>query len=92
MIIGRDEAVAVIRSTKGRIFHVRFIKRTTGEVRDMVCRLGVRKGVTGKGMSYDPAEKGLITVYDMQKKGFRMIPIEGIRVIKFAGQIYQVRH
>ena len=92
MIISRKEAVAIINSTRGRIFSVRFIKRTDGKVRDMVCRLHVKKGVKGVGMAYDPTSKGLVPVYDMQKHGFRMIPIEGIRVIKYAGQYYQVRH
>lgn len=77
--------------SKGRLFRVTFIKRTTGEERVMVCRMGVTKDVTGKGLSYDPKDKGLITVYDMQKKGYRSLPIEGIKEIRLSGEIYVIR-
>lgn len=50
----------------------------------MIARTGVRKGVTGEGAAYDPESKGLLTVFDMEKKGFRMIPCEG--VIKVTAQ------
>ena len=43
--ISRDEAVKLILDSGGRIFGVRFFKRTTGERRDMQCRLHVSKGV-----------------------------------------------
>jgi len=79
---------SLIGSTSGTIFSVTFTKRTTGEDRKMVCRTGVRKGVKGVGMSYDPGEKDLVVVFDMQKKGFRTIPLEGIKEIKVRGLRY----
>lgn len=33
--------------------------------REMVCRVGVKKGVKGVGSGYDPKDYRLITVYDM---------------------------
>ena len=47
--ISPTEAVEKIEAAKGsgRVFGVRFIKRTTGEVRDMNCRGGVRKHLRG---------------------------------------------
>lgn len=57
----------------GRIFSVDFIKRTTGKPRHMVCRTGVKKFVTGGGLKFDPVERDLLSVYDMQKKAYRFI-------------------
>lgn len=62
----------------GKIFSCRFIKRSDGTVRRMVARTGVKIGVTGKGSAYDPEAKGLLTVYDMEKRGFRTIPSENV--------------
>lgn len=72
----------------GRILTVTFIKRTTGELRVMNCRLGVKKGVKGIGMSYNPAEKNLLGVYDMQNGGFRMIALESILKISGGGETH----
>lgn len=65
-------------------FSVHFIKKN-GDLRKMVCRLNVKKGVTGVGMSYNPTEKGLLCVYDVVKKGFRMIVINTIQNIQIRG-------
>ena len=90
-IIGMAEAQDIIYATTGQIFSVTFRKRTTGEFRKMVARLGVKKGVNGKGMSFDPATKHVIPVYDIQKKDFRMINAESIVKLKFGGIDYKVR-
>jgi hypothetical protein len=39
---------------------------------------GVRKGVKGVGLAFEPSEKNLLTVYDMQKKGFRHINLSDV--------------
>jgi hypothetical protein len=52
----------------------------------MICRNGVSKGVKGVGMSFDPLEKRLKVVWDMQKNGFRMINLNGIRWIRINGK------
>ena len=67
----------LVKTTKGKIFAVEFVKRTTGEMRTMTCRTGASKGVTGEGRKYDTEAKNLISVYDM-RKGFRNIPVEGV--------------
>jgi hypothetical protein len=78
----------VIRSTHGKIFRATFIKRSTGETRILVGRLGVRKFVSGKGLNYTPREHDLISVFDFQKMEYRMIPIEGLLEVKFKGRVY----
>jgi hypothetical protein len=66
-------AAEIIELTKGgRIFSAAFIKKD-GELRKGLFRLGVKKGVKGKGFAFDPIAKGLVSVYDMQKQAFRFI-------------------
>jgi hypothetical protein len=62
----------------GKIASVTFIKRSDGSERRMVCRTGVKKGVSGKGAAYDAESKNLLTVYDMEKQAFRTIPAENV--------------
>jgi hypothetical protein len=53
------------------IFSVVFVKKTTGEVREMQCRTGVRKGVTGAlpaGQRRAEDDRcGVLTVFDVAK-------------------------
>ena len=70
---------------KGAIFSVDFVKRNEPVTRTMVCRLGVTKGVTGKGKAYDPLERLLLDVYDMHAQGFRSIPLDSIFGIRSTG-------
>ena len=73
--------------TLGGIFNVKFHK-ADGTLRSMNARFGVRKGVNGKGLRYDPSECNNIIVYSMNDKGFRTINLDRIRVIKFNKKIY----
>ena len=77
------------KARDGRVFTVEFVKRTTGEWRTMTCRRGVKKGVTGVGMAYDPLSRGLFTVYDMQKKAFRHINLKDLRALVMDGKRYE---
>lgn len=47
----------------GRLFKVRFYKKDGG-IREMLCRGGVHKYVTGEGMRYDPEARGMAVVYE----------------------------
>lgn len=75
----------------GHIFAVEFIKRTDGSIREMLCRTGVTKGTHGGSMGYKPEDHGLLSVYDMQKQGFRSIPVENILHLSMNGQRYERR-
>jgi len=100
--IKRGDVVTFIRDeTTGKIFAVRFRKKD-GSIRDMVCRLGVKKGVKGVGRKGwvkgdTVANYGLLGVYDMNKiekvgeKGaFRMVNVETLINIKVNGVEYVV--
>ena len=92
MLIDKETAIKMLRDSKGKIFGVKFIKRSTGDIRIMSARLGVSKGVKGIGLRYDPESRQLIPVYDMHKKEYRMINLETLSSINFKGQEYNVVH
>tara|TARA_R100001244_G_scaffold125187_1_gene95173 strand:- start:21 stop:368 length:348 start_codon:yes stop_codon:yes gene_type:complete len=107
-LINDKAAFELIEATreKGTIFTVTFQKRTTGEIRKMNARLGVKRGVTGVGMAYKPSEKNLIACYDVEKakemkaqglddvaaakKSFRMINGDSLLNLTLGGTFYQV--
>ena len=69
-----------IKKSEGTIFRVDFIKKD-GSYRKMLARLGVSKGITGKGMSYNPLDYDLLPVFDMTKLAFRMINFRTIQTL-----------
>lgn len=87
----REKVRKIIKATKGKFFLVKFTKRTTGELRTMLCRTGVAKFVKGKGMQFDPADKDLVCVWDLQAwvpekdSGYRMINLRTVCEIRFGG-------
>ena len=79
------ETLAEIQTANNTIFSLEFIKKD-GTVRTMVARLHVKKGVKGTGMAYNPIEKGLLPVWDMQKNGFRMINLKTVTKLQIKGE------
>jgi hypothetical protein len=75
----------IIKGTRGKIFSATFIKKD-GTLRKMTARLGVKKGVTGEGLKFNPRERSLVVVYEMSKKSFRMINLNTIQSITFKNQ------
>lgn len=100
VVITKQEAHKLIEglARSGKIFTVQFTKRSNGELRMMNCRGGVKKGVKGVGMSYNPRNKGLVPVYDMllarktanPHASYRQIPVEGVLLIRANGEEYEV--
>lgn len=90
--ITRKAALKHIQNANGKLFSVVFVKRTTGEEREMLCRQGVKKYLSpsGKGPAYNFAEKGLLPVFDFGKQAYRSVPKEGIIRIKINGVWYAV--
>lgn len=79
------EILNKIRNSEGKIFNVVFIKKD-GTIRSMNARIGVKKGITGKGLKFDPILKGLLPVFDMTKNAFRMINLNTIQRLRIAGE------
>lgn len=76
----------LIDSTKGKFFVVQFIKKDS-TVRRMVCRLGVKKGLTGTGRTWE--KENLITVYDVVNKGYRNVNLETVQSIKCGKVLFE---
>jgi hypothetical protein len=89
-IISMKEAAELLTATEGRIFSVRFIKRTTGEERVMTARTGVKKHLRGGDAAYSFSEKSLLSVWDLNKKAYRAIPLDGIISLREGGEEYVV--
>lgn len=83
----------LITASGGKIMRVTFTKRTNGEKREMVCRIGVTKGVKGTGNSNkvtDLVKNHIIRVWDIQKKGFRSINLDTVEEIRMMGHTITV--
>jgi hypothetical protein len=74
-----------IDRTNGKFFTVKFIKKD-GTLRKMTCRTGVSKFVTGKGLAFEPKEKGLKVVWSTDAEGYRMINLAQVTEITFNGE------
>ena len=73
-IVRKDEMSEVLPScVQGKFFTAKFVKKD-GDFRVMNCRLGVKKHLKG-GFDHNDRTKYL-TVYDVQKKGYRNIPVQ----------------
>ena len=62
--IDRATAKKYIYATNGQKFSAVFTKKN-GEKRLMNCMLGVTDGVKGVGRKFNPDEKGLVSVFDV---------------------------
>lgn len=87
--ITREHAEKLIKSTNGAIFSVSFVK-SDGTLRDMVCRTGVSKGITGKGLAFEPSDHDLMTVYDLQRGAYRMIRLDTLQRVTANGRTFAV--
>jgi hypothetical protein len=57
----------------------------------MNARLGVKAYLKGGELPYDPDAKGLIPVYDVKTRDYRMINLNTITNLKIGNNQYQVR-
>ena len=83
--ISKAKATELMHNSRGKVFGVRFIKRTTGESRNMSARLGVRKYLKNpddNGLKFSPAKKNLQVVFDMNKGEYRMVNLDGLTNLK----------
>ena len=85
----KKEAFTILENSSGRIFSARFIKKD-GTIRDVTARIDVKKGVKGEGLAFNPKEKNLLGVYDMQKNGFRFVNINTLQQIKLNKETFKI--
>lgn len=90
MKVSRQKIAKLISEVNdGLIFSVTFKKRSDQTVRTMVCRKGVKKHLKGGEVAYKPEDYDLIFVYDMQKEGYRSIPLDSVILTKIDGVEYE---
>ena len=90
-VVSRNEALQVLNTITNEFFTVVFTKRTNGETRVMNCRKNVKKHLNGGTLAYNPNEKGLVPVFDIQAKGYRMFNFEGLQEVRYGGKVLQVK-
>lgn len=76
-------SVQVFKQLVGdQFFAVEFKKKSTGEIRCMIARLGVRKFQQGRGRTAKP---GLVCVWDVVERQYRAFYINSLRRLRFSG-------
>ncbi len=88
--INRRNILELLIKNKGSIFSVVFLKKD-GTLRKMLCRFGVKKHLKGGKLKFNPIERSLLVVFDMQKEGYRMINLETLMSINMKGVEYNVK-
>jgi hypothetical protein len=89
--INRVKAASLLFSTKGKYFSAGFYKKD-GTYREIVSRTGVkkyRKTEDKKSFATNP-DNPYFLVYDIKKKGYRVINLETLAWVKFGGTTYDV--
>jgi hypothetical protein len=88
--ISTNEVNDFIYKLNGRIFKVVFVKRSNSQIREMLCRTGVSRNIKGAGLKFEPSERNLLNVYDVQEKEYRFINLDSVIAIKTGGQKYYI--
>ena len=88
-VITELQAQSLMEASGGHIFTAIFTKNN-GKLRRMNCRRGVKKGVKGVGLKYNPPEKRLLTVFDMQSNGFRMVNLKTLEALHINKEKYLI--
>jgi hypothetical protein len=75
--MNKKQAIAIIKSS--RFFSAEFIKKD-GTIRYIYGRSGVKKYLKAdaKPQAYKPSDLGYLTIWDMQKKAYRLINSQSI--------------
>ena len=91
MNITTDKAKELIQQTNGQIFSSTFIKKD-GTHRLINARLKVTKGLKKdpKPRPYEPSKYNLLCVYDMTKKGYRMLNFNTLLTLTINKNKYKI--
>jgi hypothetical protein len=81
--IEQKDIKGFLEKTNGRIFKVFFVKRTDGQIREMLCRSGVHLDTTGEGLKFEPTCKKLFCVWNILKREHKFISMENVLCLIF---------
>ena len=81
----------------GLFVSVDFLKKN-GDPRTITGRVGVAKHTKGVGMAYNPAERGMVVIYETTKsnrkndkdKGYRMVTLSRVTGVRANGKSFVV--
>ena len=90
------DAINALTTAQGKFMTVNFLKKD-GTSRRMRCRTGVKRYVKGVGSPLGTAANRLqkyklITVYDLDKAGYRSIPVDRVVSVKAGGKTYNAKN
>ena len=94
-LIASHEVPALLKT--GLFISVDFIKKN-GQRRTITGRVGVSKHTNGIGMSYDPAARGMVVIWEANKihrrnkkdKGYRMVTLAKVTGVRAHGKSFFV--
>ncbi len=83
-----------LRATRGKIMTVEFVKKN-GDLRRMICRTGVKKhlkdptGTCSPKLIAQDIQHGLLRVFDMEKRAYRMVNLATLQKIQAGGEEFK---
>lgn len=83
----RRAAEFLWNETEGRIFSCYFRKKD-GTMREMICRRGVKVGLAGGSLPYDPKPRQLLPVFDMSISDRRMVNLATLVSFNIGGETF----
>ncbi len=90
-IIFSGKIMPLLKEQNGRFFSISFIKKN-GKVRNLTGRLGVKsyRKTNSRKSSASRFDNPYILVFDVQKKGYRMVNMNTATEIKANKQTFEV--
>tara|TARA_R100001594_G_scaffold115044_1_gene149913 strand:+ start:3563 stop:3847 length:285 start_codon:yes stop_codon:yes gene_type:complete len=90
-IINTKRAKEIIKENKYKFFTAHFIKKDNTK-RILNCMTGKKYTLkTNKKQPYEPSKYNLLKVYDLKKKGFRIINFETIYKLNINKTKYKIK-
>jgi hypothetical protein len=84
-----SEVLKYVADSNGEEFTVRFFKRGTKTLREMVCKTGETSKLKGGERAYNPIEHLLVYVFEINV-GYKCFPLDGLQEIKIKDEWHKV--
>jgi hypothetical protein len=88
--LNREQLKYILKNSKGKIMTIAYRKKD-GTLRTINTRTGVKKDITGKGLTYNPDEYGYVILWDLNKKAYRTVNLDTVTTLKGGGEIYKIQ-
>ena len=88
--LSREQLRYILKNSKGKIMTIAYRKKD-GTLRTINTRTGVKKDITGAGLTYNPDEYGYVILWDLNKKAYRTVNTNTVTTLKGGGEIYKIQ-